>query len=167
MIADPKSPVCRKPAGGVAAVELTAAANVRDVRFDTAGLCSQLDLADEQAVMQCELLEERSSLVETLSAEGGAVAVNHRLQLVADRNLAHAWLQPEFVAEALRRGVVAVVTLADGRRLLAGASSKFGLEQPLRLKTLKVASGTRALEAPTVELALESSDTAFAAQMFN
>ena len=168
MIADSQSSVCRKPAGGVAAVKLTAAANVRQADFADGAArstCVQLDMADDEAVMECRLLEERSSLVESLSVEGASAAVKHSLRLVADRNLAEAWLEPRFVAEMLCRGAVAVVTLTDGRRLVAGVSRRFGLEQPLRLKSLTVDSGRRAVDEPTVELLLESVDTSFAATM--
>ena len=168
MIADPTSPVCRKPAGGVAAVELSAAANIRDIEFEEGGgltVCSLLNFADNSAVMRCELLEERSSFVETLTADGSSVAVKHTLKLVADRNMAQGWLEPRFISEAMCGGIVALVTLADGRRFIAGVSRKFGLEQPLRLKSITVDSGRSATDEPEVILILESFDTAFASTL--
>lgn len=166
MIADPASPVSRKPAGGVAAVQLASAANLREYDFSDGGArCTRLFFADNGAVMQCQLLEERSSFDESLTTEGGAAAVVHRLSLVADRNMAAAWLTPDFVSELICCGGVAMVLLADGRRFVVGISRKFGAEQPLRLKSLKTASGRRAVDEPTVELVLESADTAFAATL--
>lgn len=168
MIADPQSPVCRKPAGGVAAVELSSAANIREAAFDGGGSlqrCTQLDFADDEAVMRCRLLEDRSSLVERLSVEGGAAIVTHTLRLVADRNTARAWLEPRFAEELMCCGCVAAVTLADGRRVVAGVSRKFGTGQPLKLRSLTVDSGCRATDQPAVELVLESQDTAFAAAL--
>ena len=166
MIADPRSPVSRKPAGGVAAVELSAATNILEYDFgDDEAQCQHLRFADPKAVMQCRLLEERSSFVETLSADCASTAVTHTLKLVADRNLAEAWCGRDFISEMVCAGAVAVVTLADGRRLAVGISRKFGLEQPLRLKSLKVDSGRCAVDQPTVEMVLESADTAFAAAL--
>lgn len=168
MIANPQSPVFGKPAGGVAAVQLLSAANIREAEFsagNTRCTCIALGFCDPQAVMQCRLLEERSSFVEKLTVDEGPAAVTHTLHLVADRNLAEAWLEPAFTAELMTRGAAAVVTLTDGRRVLAGVSRKFGLEQPLRLKLLKVDSGRRLADEPTVEMVLESVDTSFAAQL--
>lgn len=164
MIAEPASPVCRKPVGGVAAVELSAVANVRDFEFDDDGsLCRLLIFADDNAVMRCRLIEERSSFVESLSVEGGAVSVLHTLRLVADRNMAERCLEPDFIGELVCGGAVAAVTLADGRRFAVGLSRRFGSEQPLRLRTLKADSGCRAVDEPTLEMVLESADTSFAA----
>lgn len=168
MIANPQSPVFGKPAGGVAAVQLFSTANIRDLEFSDDGpqyRCTRLEFCNPEAVMQCRLLEDRSSLVEQLSTDNGPAAVTHTLRLTADRNFAEAWLDPRFTAELMAYGAAAVVTLSDGRMLLAGVSRKFELEQPLRLKLLKVDSGCRPADEPTVELVLESVDTAFAAQL--
>lgn len=163
---DSQSPVRRKPSGGVRFVALTTAGNLREAEFaDDGRTCRPVEAWDDGAVMRCRLLEERSSCTESLMVEGGAVAVKHRLHLVADRNLAAAWLEPDFIAEALCGGLAAAATLGDGRRLLLGVSPKFGIEQPLRLRSLTVDSGSRADDAPTVEMVLESVDTSFAAEM--
>ena len=168
MITDPRSPAGRKPVGGVTAVELAAAANIREAEFDDAGsLCTRLEYCDPQSVMQCRLLEERSSFTETLSADGAAVCIRHTLRLVADRNTAEAWMSPDFISELLCAGVVAAVTLADGRRFAAGLSRRFGLEQPLRLRSLKADSGCAAADEPTLEMVLESYDTGFAPRLSN
>ena len=164
MLADPSSPVCRKPAGGVAAAEIAAVANIREALFDNPQSV-ELHFADPNAVMKCQLLEDRSSFTEKLESDGRSAKVRHTLRLVADRNLAQAWLDTAFTAELMCRGAVAAITLTDGRRLAIGLSRKFGTEQPLRLKSLTVDSGCKASDEPTVELHLESVDTAFAPQL--
>ena len=58
-----------------------------------------------------------------------------------------------------------MVELNDGRRLLAGYSSLFAGEQPLRITGIEVSSGRRPADVPTVTLGLESLDTAFAARL--
>lgn len=168
MINNPQSPVVRKPVGGVAAVLLTSVDNILDAEFADNGrgeICLHLRFGSDSEVMECRLLEDRSSFVETMESSATTASVTHRLTLVADRNLAEGWLEPGFTAELLNRGAAAVITLADGRQLLAGVSRKFGCEQPLRLKKLNVDSARQPVDEPTVVLVLESVDTAFAAQL--
>ena len=165
---DPRSPVCCKPAGGVRDVALTSPDNILHAEFDGTGdRCEEPEFARGQEVMYCRLLEERSSRVETLETEGNARTVRHRLTLTADRNLAEEWLSKRFADELLAHGAVAVVTLGDGRRFLAGVSQRFGCAQPLRLVRCSADSGRRCADTPTVQLVLESIDTAFAAQIEN
>lgn len=168
MKSNPRSPALRKPVGGVAAVMLTSVANIREAEFarDSAlPTCTKLQFCNENEVMKCRLIEEHSSFVETLAADGQITSVTHTLRLVADRNLAEGWLEPRFTTEMMTSGGAAVVTLADGRTLVAGISRKFDREQPLRLRTIKVSSACKRIEPPTVEMVLESVDTAFAAAL--
>ena len=168
MTADPRSPVCLKPAGGVAEAALTSAANLLEVQFDDSGSiphCSLLRLADPAAVMHCRLIEDDSSLVETLDARNGFPVVTHSLSLTADRNLAEAWLNPQFAREAAAHGLTAFVKLNDGRQLLLGVSRRFGIEQPLRILSITVDSGRKPADQPAIRLLLESADTAFAATL--
>lgn len=153
----------RKPVGGVRSVVLTATDNVAEALFATGGtLCTSLNFADEEALMECELLEESSCFEEELTSESGVVAVAHRLTLVAERNAADGWLAPEFRAESLEGGLCAVVTLNDGRTLLVGYSERFGAKQPLRVVSIRSSSGTRRTDPPTVTLTLENFDTSIA-----
>ena len=119
---------------------------------------------DKGAVMSCSLLEDRSSFDEKFTFEEGVVAVQHTLRLVADRNLAGAWLEAEFQREAVQRGLCAVVTLNDGRQLLVGYSARFGAQQPLRIARIETSSGGKLSDVPTVILQLESFDTSAAAE---
>jgi hypothetical protein len=80
---------------------------------------------------------------------------------VADREVAKAWLDKDFLDRAYLDGLVAQVLLADGRRLLVGYSALFGDEQPLRLESLISTSGTQLHDKPTVTLRLVSHDTEF------
>ena len=154
----------RKPVGGVRSVALLAANNISAAQFDkVTGECTQLVMVDHQAVMNVELVEDRSSLEEEFSFDDGLLSVEHRLTLVADRNMAEAWFDEEFRCEATRCGLCAVVTLSDGRVLLVGYSERFGAEQPLRIKSLHSHSGCRLVDMPTLTLTLESCDSSAAA----
>lgn len=166
MKSDPRSSVRRKPAGGVGSVKLAAVSNVAAAAFDDEGaVCTLCDFADATQVMECRILEDESAFVERLTADSGVFAVRHTLSVVADRNLAEAWLGAPFLEESRCGGFVAQVTLNDGRRLLAGYSKRFGGEQPLRIRSIEVASGRRPAERPTVTLVLENLDTTFAARL--
>lgn len=157
------SPDRLKPAGGVRSVILTPAVNVRNVLFHMAGnKWLRCNMVDEEQAMNCTLVEDRSSFEEQLTDDEGLVSVRHRLRLVSDRNFAEHWLDEGFVEECRRDGVVAIATLGDGRMVLVGYSQKFCGEQPLRLKSLTVRSGSKPSDVPTVEMVLESVDTSFA-----
>lgn len=121
-----------------------------------------LEFVDSNEVMECSLLEDCSSFEEEFSFDQGVVAVRHTLTLVANRDLAAAWLEAEFCDELRLRGLCAVVTLNDGRQLLVGYSQRFGGQQPLMVKGVKVWSGESLADIPTVTLTLESYDTSAA-----
>ena len=143
---------------------LCAASNILEALFDNdTGACVRLDFVDNQAVMTSALIEDRSSLNEEISFKDGIVAVRHTLTLVADRNLAEAWLEPAFCSEAVLCGLCAVVTLNDGCTLLVGCSERFGTQQPLRPVSIVSSSGSRLADMPTLTLTLESYDTSAAA----
>ncbi|MBE6211127.1 MAG: hypothetical protein E7130_05810 [Rikenellaceae bacterium] len=149
-----------KPVGGVRAVALSATDNIAEVQFAAGGvLCTSLKFVDDDAVMECSLLEEGSCYEEEILPDGLAVAVKHRLILTSDRNLAEAWLEPDFRLEGLYRGLCAIVTLNDGRKLLVGYSERFEAQQPLRIVSIKNSSEQRCSDVPTVVLVLENYDT--------
>ena len=155
----------RKPVGGVRSVELFAANNVAVARFSAdATQCNKLIFIDPSAVMSCSLLEDCSSFDEKFTFEEGVAAVQHTLRLAADRNLAGAWLEPEFQREAAQRGICALVMLNDGRQLLVGYSARFGAQQPLRVVQIEISSGCKLSDAPTIILQLEGFDTSAAAE---
>lgn len=156
-----QSPSHRKPVGGLRSVKLCASDNIERVTF-ASDQDSLLEFVDSSAVMECSLLEDSSSFEEEFSFDQGVVAVKHQLTLVANRDLGAAWLEPEFSNEDRRQGLCAVVTLNDGRQLLVGYSKRFGAQQPLRIKEVKVRSGRKLSDVPTVTLILESCDTSAA-----
>lgn len=149
-----------KPVGGVARVVLCRPSDDMEIAFDEEG-CT--------AVFNCEgvgvtLLDDRSSFEECASPQAGAVSVVHTLTLVASRNAAAPWLAPDFIMRATHEGLVADITLNDGRRLLCGCSEALGSEQPLRLVSLRSDSCCRLSQTPALELTLRSEDTAFACE---
>ncbi len=126
----------KRPAGGVAAVELL-----------------PCDGAPQPAI---ELVEGRSSYTEECLCDGGAVRVRHTLTLVVPRTTAAA-LVP--LAEGLAlSGATAVVTTGAGERLTVGWSERFGREQPLRLRSFVLATGERASAGNAAVLRFESED---------
>ena len=148
----------RKPIGGISSCALYPADAARISAVTRQG-CK---VTFNKAPYEFELFDEHSSLSEQMVAENGILKVTHRLTLVADRNLASAWLEAPFTNQAIDKGLVAEVTLTDGRHLLVGWSHRFQAEQPLRLSSLRSDSGTRANETPTLTLTLESRDNTFA-----
>ena len=152
-----------KPVGGVESVVLYPADAVQTALFSSEG-CSATLLGED---LEVALLDDGSYYEERAESDEGITKIAHRLHLVADRGEAEAWLDADFVERASIEGVVAVVPLADGRRLLVGYSSHFGSEQPLRLTLLTSSSGSKLHDNPTVTLQLVSYDTEFSCEMFN
>lgn len=143
---------------------LCTAENIEYVEFAAdAAHYQRLELCDKEQVMACQQLEDGSSLEEKFLFDGGVVAVHHTLTLVAERNRAAVWLEPEFCREALLAGLCAVVELEDGRRLLLGYSERFKAKQPLRIKEIRSSSGCAPKDAPIITMTLESFDTSAAA----
>ena len=71
---------------------------------------------------------------------------------------------------ALRRaaeteGLIALVTMASGERLLAGWSARFGTSQPLRPGSFAMESGIKPLDGTPAVLTLASEDTDPAAEL--
>ena len=158
-----QSPSHRKPVGGIRSVKLCTTDNIAGVGFSSdATTNASLEFVDSNEVMECSLLEDSSSFEEEFSFDQGVVAVRHTLSLVANRDLAAAWLEAEFCGELRLKGLCAVVTLNDDRQLLVGYSQRFGGQQPLRVKGIKVWSGVSLSDTPTVTLTLESYDTSAA-----
>lgn len=150
--------------GGIRSVCLCTSDNIAKAEFiDNATVCSQLGFVDNSAVMECMLLEDCSSFEEVLTFDNGVVAVQHTLILTADRNLAEAWLEPKFRSESEDKGLCAIMTLNDGRRLLVGYSERFGGCQPMHISKIVVSSGCRPADIPKITMSLESYDTSVAA----
>ena len=149
-----------KPVGGVARAVLYRPEACNAAFVD--GVCTA---SFDGGGVEVALIDECSSFEEVAACDSGRISVVHTLSLVASRNDADLWLAPQFVADAVRRGVVADLTLNDGRRLIAGFSADFADEQPLRLLSLRSASGERLAQTPTVTLTLRSEDTAGASPL--
>ena len=107
MRTDSRSPVCRKPTGGVRSVALAAADDIDTLLFSDDGGRCEVRMRHGAEVMQCHLSEDRSSFAEVMTLRDGAPLVRHTLTLAADRNSAAAWLEGRFLDEARRAGVVA------------------------------------------------------------
>ncbi len=133
----------RKPVGGIRRVRL---AQVR------AG-------APQPPFAEYELIDDRSSYTETLTADEGLLRVRHTLTLVFDKHQADGWFDRRWLERCATAGVAAAVETAAGERLRIGCSDRFGCEQALRLERFTFASGTAPGDRPTATLVLASDDT--------
>ncbi len=146
-----------KPVGGVESVALYPANAVTAILFSSEGC--EVSLSGSSIAVELE--DDMSHYEEQLESRHGVIRIHHKLTLISNRDRAAKWLTAEFLEQASIEGVIAVVTLCDGRRLLVGYSSNFGEEQPLRLSSLISSSGSKLRENPTVTLQLVSCDTEF------
>lgn len=150
-----------KPVGGVKRVLLYPADSVETAIFSSKGCQIQFS----EAPLEVELLEDKSSYEERTEVSNGVTKVVHLLQIVADRDMAKTWFEFDFLERLSIDGAIAVIMLADGRSLLAGYSSLFGDEQPLRLESLSSTSGSTLHDRPSVALQLVSCDTEFSCRV--
>lgn len=153
-----------KPVGGVESVTLYPANAVVAALFSSEGCEVTLSMVTPTKI---ELLDDRSFYEELSECKNGATKVTHTLHLEADRLLASEWLDSTFLERCSTEGMMAIVSLCDGRRILVGYSSQFGNEQPLRLKALTSSSGSRLHDTPTVTLQLVSHDTEFSKEILS
>ena len=137
-----------KPVGGVAAAELFAVRGLVSPRQMAAGGGTAVEIADTG-----------SSYTETFSVDEGRVSVEHVLVLRADLGRAEAWFDGDFLARCGAEGVAARIVLASGETIVAGWSQRFGFEQALRLRSLALRSGDKAVDEPHAELTLACRDT--------
>lgn len=147
-----------KPKGGVARVALHTADAVGRLVVEEEGC--RVSFADTP--LEVPLVEQASHFEETVTADGGSIAVCHRLTMVAERNLASEWLDPDFLRRAALQGVVAEVELCDSRCLLVGYSLRLAEEQPLRLQSMDSSSGVRPNDLPLITLTLSATDAEMA-----
>lgn len=150
-----------KPVGGVESVSLYPADAVQAALFSRDGC--EVELAGSP--IKVPLLEDASKYEESSKVHKGVSSVSHLLHIVAERNNAEEWLNPDFIEQATLVGFVAIISLCDGRQLLAGYSARFCDEYPLRLENIISTSGTDLCEVPTVTLRLVSYDTEFSPQI--
>ena len=156
-----KSNANYKSVGGVESCTLYPADAVTTALFS----CEGCEIELSGTAIEVPLLDDASEYEECSQMEVGATLISHRLHLVAERNEAKSWLNDHFIERAYTEGLVAVISLYDGRRLLAGYSAQFGDEQPLRLESLTSTSGTSLNETPSVTLRLISQDTEFSPEI--
>lgn len=151
-----------KPIGGVVFVKLYPADAVTSAEFSDEGV--RLEVEEGCNCVEVELVDDRSSLEDSVESRSGVLLVKHQLELIALRNSAAAWLEREFLEMCATVGVVAVVEMTCGRKVVVGVSESFLTEQPLRLDSLTSLSGRSPLDAPLVHLRLVSQDCSLAGE---
>ena len=151
----------RKPAGGVAAVTVTPAGNL----LRAAVAAALRGFAVRQALAALPLAEQRSSYAERLDTDAGPQRVRHTLTLVVGRETFRKAFTPALRRAAETEGLIALVTMASGERLLAGWSARFGTSQPLRPDSFAMESGIKPLDGTPAVLTLTSEDTDPAAEL--
>ena len=150
-----------KPIGGVESVALYPAEAVAKALFSSEGC--EVELSGTP--IEVALIDDVSHYEETSHLECGTNSVSHQLILVAEMSEGERWLDKQFLERAFFDGVVAVVTLCSGVRLLVGYSAQFTSEQPLRLDSITSSSGNTLHQTPSVTLRLVSRDTEFSAHI--
>ena len=150
-----------KPVGGVESCALYPADAVVMALFSSEGCKIQLS----GTPVEVTLLDDASKYDEESSLKDGVASISHTLCLVAERGRADEWLNNAFVERAAFEGFVAVISMSDGRRLLAGYSVQLGDEQPLRLEKISSTSGVNLHDIPSVLLQLTSQDADFSPEI--
>lgn len=133
----------RKPVGGIREVRLAAARG----------------FGPQSTFTAYELIDDRSSYVETLTAERGLLRVEHRLTLVFDKHQADEWFDRDWIGRCATDGVIASITTAAGEQLRIGYSDRFAGEQALRLERFTFESGEKPVDRPVAILVLVCEDT--------
>ena len=154
----------RKPAGGVAAVTVTPAGNLLRAAVAADGRAEAI-FRDATQLTALPLAEQRSSYAERLDTDAGPQRVRHTLTLVVGRETFRKAFTPALRRAAETEGLIALVTMASGERLLAGWSARFGTSQPLRPDSFAMESGIKPLDGTPAVLTLTSEDTDPAAEL--
>ena len=130
----------RKPAGGVAAVTVTPAGNLLRAAVAADGRAEAI-FRDATQLTALPLAEQRG------------------------RETFRKAFTPALRRAAETEGLIALVTMASGERLLAGWSARFGTSQPLRPDSFAMESGIKPLDGTPAVLTLTSEDTDPAAEL--
>ena len=150
-----------KPVGGVESVALYPAEAVARALFSNEGC--EVELLGTP--VEVTLMEDASHYEEICDLKCGVTTVSHQLHLVAEKRDGERWFDNQFLERALFDGLIAVVTLCSGVRLLVGYSAHFANEQPLRLDSITSSSGCSLRDTPLVTLRLVSCDTEFSSHI--
>ena len=154
------SSVCRKASGGTARlVKLLPISEMIDVVFDTPLQIEDFDYKTD--FVELSIVEDSGLYTEVFNLCEGVGSVEHTLKFSLDWREGSTEVVAGLIAESA--GLVALVELADRRKLLVGWSQKFGGERPLRVTQMKVNSGSLREQQPVVEVTLQSVDTDTAA----
>ena len=145
----------RKPAGGVAAVTVTPAGNLLRAAVAADGRAEAI-FRDATQLTALPLAEQRSSYAERLDTDAGPQRMRHTLTLVVGRETFRKAFTPALRRAAETEGLIALVTMASGERLLAGWSARFGTSQPLRPDSFAMESGIKPLDGTPAVLTLTS-----------
>ena len=137
----------KKPVGGVVCAKFYLA---RDI--------DSIENLPQAKSIEVELKDDGSTYEEAFVKDDGLVSVEHTLTLHSEPSLSKEWFSVELMQILSTEGAVAEVVLASGEELILGYSERFGLEQALRLESLKFHSGSRPNDSPSVVLRLQSRD---------
>jgi hypothetical protein len=145
-----------KPVGGVVAVEVVSASDFTDAVWDTtAGCFVSVNLSAPLA--RYVFREDGCTYTET--SEGtrlGLVRHSLAMEFTATQEAQQALSE---LKTASRNGLIAIVTMGIGERLLVGYSPRFGSNFPLRIASDTYSSGITPADYPTRTIVLVSEDT--------
>ena len=152
------TPACGKKRGGVESIALVPAGHITNVEFED-GKCIAITL-DEGAEFSGFTLREGEACYTEESASGpGPALIVHTLVFALEMMDGASASVVEALCRNSMDGLVAVVSLADGTRLMAGCSPRFGTAYPLRVGEVSSTSGRKAGDTPQRKLVLVSRDT--------
>ena len=154
-----------RPRGGVAKVELIPTTAVASVDFATHNYAALASIAQAVGASawafreDCAWYSEESVGDEKLSS-----LVRHTLVMEFPATHDSCRAVNGLADTSAVEGVAAVITMASGEVIIAGYSSRFGVEYPLRVVKREITSGRTPADFPTVTITLESvdADPAFA-----
>lgn len=140
--------------GGVKSVLLVSADAAIEAVFSSGGV--KVTLPSDEATLVTP--DDDSALwSESQSRHEGTLSVEHILEFTVPMGHPAAVL-----LQHSAKGVIAVVELTCGTRLLGGYSEEFGAEQPLKVSLLKITSGRTREDDPLCKVTLTAIDTSAA-----
>ncbi len=156
---------CADKCGGIRAISLARASDIKHIDFDPESLAFRsIAPEDAAAFARFQFSENSASLLEEAVWEDADLVVRHTLRFSIDPVDARSADAIGQIARASQAaGLVALIETNAGQTLLAGYSQRFGARYPLRLATAATDPGTEKSERQARTVTLCSTDCSFAA----
>lgn len=150
-----------KTVGGVSKIELVGVGSIEKVVLSPQKeLCREVRLKEGAGFVRYSFREDQATYTQKSVSHQPVVLVEHTLWMFLERVDSDSIRAVRELAEASQEGLLALVTLATGERLLVGYSRHLGCEQPLRVVKMESESGESPKERSGVRVVLSSVDCA-------